>query len=747
MKGWCGESVPRVDGDDKARGATRYTGDLDVPGLWYGAAVRSPVARGKLLGLHWDEGFNWSHVVRVTPAFIPGKNTIAIIEQDMPCLADDEIRYLGEPVALIAAPEKAMLEEALAAVQVDVEPVQPLLVGLDEVGRRYSADPESLEYLHRVEIEKGDIAAGLDEADEVVEGIYRTDPQEHAYIEPQAVLATPLENGGVKILGSMQCPYYVLPSVALALGLPEDRVIVEQAPTGGAFGGKEDFPSVIATYAALLALEARAPVQMLLDREQDMNFSTKRHASWTRVRAGVKRDGTFTALEMDFLLDGGAYVTLSPVVLSRGAIHATGTYEWPNITIRARVVRSDTPPAGAFRGFGAPQAHYAIESHVDRIAAHLGLSPLELRRLNLLRNGSVTGTGQTLDDAEGIGACLEAVVKSCDYEARARLDSMTRKMPGEFDRGIGLALFWHGGGFTGSGEEKIASRSALELTADGKVDVLISQTEMGQGARTAIAQIVAEACGIPIDRVRYALPTTDRVPNSGPTVASRTIMVVGKILERCGRDLIEVMARRLGRERGDWQSWEAAVSAALEHGPLRVERTYAPPPGMVWDEETHRGSAYPCYAWGAAAIEVTVDHVTCEVTPENIWCAVEVGKAINPIVVRGQIEGGLVQALGWGMLEQLTFDERGAYRENRFQTYIIPTSLDVPPIHIEVLEMPYPYGPSGAKGIGEMPMNGLAAAVRNAIRDALGVSVDSAPATPEKILAALRAKAGEGGDG
>lgn len=743
---YSGQSVSRVDALGKAAGATRYVRDLVAPDAWFGAAIRSPVAAGHVRGLRVDPEFDLTSVVLVEPHEIPGENTIAFIQRDMPCLASATVQYMGEPVALVAAPDRHTLAAALEAITADIEPATPF-VGIDAVAQAMRHEPASLHDLYALTIAKGDVAAGLAAADVVVEGEYITAPQEHAYLEPQAMAATPRPDGTLHVFGSLQCPYYVQPSVALALGVAPESIIVEQCATGGAFGGKEDFPSVIGTYAALLARKANRTVVIDFDRQVDMAMTTKRHGSYTRIRMGVTRDGQITALDADFVIDGGAYVTLSPVVLSRGSIHLAGPYRTPHVQVRGRAVKTNTMPAGAFRGFGAPQAIFAIEAHLDKVAAAIGMDPLELRRRNVLRLGDRTATGQTLGSSVAIEQCFDTVVSRSDYVARRERARANRQRHPDSDRlgGVGFALFWHGGGFTGSGEKKLASRCAMTLDPDGAVTILAANTEFGQGTQTSLAQIAADALQVPLDRVRYPLPNTAHVPNSGPTVASRTTMVVGKLVELCAYALTREVERRLGATRveagfrlanGQVITWYDAASRACTHGPVRVEEQYALPPGLHWDDEAHSGDAYPAYSWGAIAAEVEVDRATSEVTCTHVWCTVDIGTVINPREARGQVEGALAQALGWALLEHVSYTPEGRVREDRFQTYIIPTTADMPRMDVTFVEAPWDGGPFGAKGLGELPMNGLAPALHNAIRDAIGAAVARLPMSPERVDAA-----------
>jgi CO/xanthine dehydrogenase Mo-binding subunit len=535
------------------------------------------------------------------------------------------------------------------------------------------------------------------------------------------VIAVP-ENGGIAIYGSLQCPYYVHKALKGLLGLADDRVRVIQTETGGGFGGKEEYPSILAGHAALLALKAQRPVKMIYDRVEDLLATTKRHPSIVRHRTGVTRDGRITALGIDVLMDGGAYMTLSPVVLSRGMIHASGPYRCDHVHVDGRVVMTNTPPNGAFRGFGAPQTQFAIEAHMDVIAERLGLDPVTIRERNALRPGDTTATGQQMGRDCSALQVLRAAVKRSGFKRKYKRLASTRGKGARTRSGIGLSLFFHGAGFTGAGEVMLASRASLELTERG-ARILVANTEIGQGTRTMLAQIVAETLKLPYDAIEVNDADTARVPDSGPTVASRTCMVVGGLLERCARE----MRQKLGRH--------SPRAYLRRYGPLVVTKQYEKPPGLSWDDEAYRGHAYATYAWGCDVAELEIDEVTGEVNPVNFTAVQEIGRAVHPRLAAGQIEGGTVQGIGYALIEEVVMRD-GAMANAQLTNYIIPTTLDTPPIDVMILENPYPHGPFGAKGVGELPMDGPAPAIVNALRHA-GVHVTAIPATPERILAAL----------
>jgi CO/xanthine dehydrogenase Mo-binding subunit len=691
-----GRSVARHEGRAKTRGTSRYVADLRFPGLLHGRTIRTTIPAGELLGV--SLAFDPAGFTVVDHRDVPGRNVVAMIDDDQPALVERTIGHADEPVLLLAHEDP----EALAAAEVRLSclPAEPV----------FDAERSDRAF-EEVAIATGDVARGLAEADLVVEGEYRTHRQEHVYLEPQGVVAVP-GSDGITVYGSLQCPYYVQKALAVLLDLPRERVRVVQAETGGGFGGKEDYPSVIAGHAALLAVKSGRPVRIVYDRAEDMAATTKRHPSIVRHRTGVRRDGTLTAMEVEVLLDGGAYSTLSRVVLSRGCLHATGAYRCPNVRVHGRVVRTNTPPNGAFRGFGAPQTLFAVEAHVDRVAEALGLDPVLFRRRNLVRPGDCLPTGQVLPLDTSAEAVLEEAVRRSRYHEKRRAWAGT-------DRGIGVSLVLHGAGFTGSGETMLASRAALELTESG-VRVLVGSTEIGQGARTVLAQIVADALGWPLSRVEVAEPDTAAVVDSGPTVASRTSMIVGGLLRRGAEEIKERLAGRSPR------------AYLKKLGPLRVTRSYEPPPGPGWDQENYRGNAYATYAWACNVVEVRLDRVTAEVRPTRVTAVAEIGRALNPTLAAGQVEGGTAQALGWALLEDVALRD-GRVANAQLTNYLIPTSLDVPPIDVTLLEAPSPHGAFGAKGLGELPMDGPAPAVANALRS-LGLDVRSLPITPEKVL-------------
>ncbi|HVS01382.1 MAG TPA: xanthine dehydrogenase family protein molybdopterin-binding subunit [Thermoanaerobaculia bacterium] len=722
-----GTSPPRPDGPDKVSGRARYTDDLPRPGLWFGATVRSPHPHARLGAIRFHRERAPDGALCLTAADLPGPNGIQLLDDSWPILAAGEVRHVGEAVALVAAATRHGALQAREAVEVDYEPLDAVL-GLDEAA--------ALPPLAALEIARGDVEAALAAAEVVVAGEYATGHQEHLYIECQAMTAWVEADGTVVVEGSMQCPYYVHKALVHAFGLPPERVRVRAPPVGGGFGGKEDYPSLIAAHAALLAGACGRPVRIAYDRHEDIVATTKRHPSRTRCRFGLTADGTLQAMDVDMTLDGGAYATLSKVVLSRALLHAGGPYRCPHVRLRGRVLCTHTAPNGAFRGFGAPQGQFAVERHMDRAARRLGLDPYEIRARNLLLPGDPLPTGQVLDDSAAARECLERAAERTGFRRRWREIEALREERGDDGRprrGIGLALYFHGAGFTGNGERRMLSPVTARLLADGRIEVLTAMTDMGQGCAVVFPQIAAAAGGLGMEDLVFAAPDTAEVPDSGPTVASRTTMIVGGTIARAVAEL----RRRLeswGREQGaaaDTPLREIARRRAAE-GPLEVTLRHEPPAWQTFDEESYQGAAYPTYAWGCDVAEVEVEPDTLAVRPLRVTAVCEVGRAIHPVLCAGQIEGGTLQAVGWALLEEVKL-EQGRYLNDRLATYIIPTFPDSPRIEVELLEKAWEGGPFGAKGVGELPMDGGAPAVAAAVENATGIAVPAIPATPERL--------------
>lgn len=738
--GLVGLPLGRVDGNAKVRGIARYVDDLKVRDMWHGATKRSSTPHGILKAIHLAPEFDWDEIVVVTAADIPGANSILLIESDQPALVPigGVIKHAEEAVALVAAPTRARALAALAHLSLEVEAKPAAFCAEDALRAEvsiYGEDNIFKEFL----INKGDsdIEADLAACPHVVEGCYRTQAQEQMYIETQGMLAY-WDKEHCHVIGSMQCPFYIHKALRNLLALGADDLVVEQAVTGGGFGGKEEYPSMVAGHCALLARKAGVPVKLIYEREEDIAATTKRHPAVIVHRMGFDDAGTILAMDIDVVFDGGAYLTLSPVVLSRGVLHAAGPYKCDRTRVRGRAVATNLPPFGAFRGFGAPQVTFAYERQIQKAARVLGMDPFEMRERNMLREGDQTSTSQTLEGSVGSEAVLAAVK---DFAQKQPLAAGSKD--GSVVRGRGLAFYFHGAGFTGSGEATLAGRATVALSPRGGFEVRSSSTDIGQGVQTMFAQIAGTALGVACDAVEVVAPQTDKVPDSGPTVASRTCMVVGRVVQKASlqlRERVEGWARENGLDGASLS--EAALAMSKVEGEVAETAQYHPPPGVVWDDATYTGSAYPCYGWAACLVDVAVDLDSYQVTVERCVHAVDVGKAINPVIVKGQIEGGTLQSLGWALWEDVQYGE-GRVLNRRMSNCIIPTCSDAPEMHTIIVEEPFAHGPHGAKGVGEIPMDGPVVAVVSAIEEALGsrvvsASFDSLPVSPEAIAKALR---------
>jgi CO/xanthine dehydrogenase Mo-binding subunit len=741
-----GKSAPRKEGRKKVTGAALYVDDISFPEMLHGVTVRSQAARGRIKNILFEGDIPWDEFTIVTAKDIRdngGENYVALILNDQPYLAAEVVNHPEEPILLLAHADKYLLEEARRNVRIEFEELPPVFTLEDSVDKKeiiWGDDNVFKSFL----VDKGNVDDVWSTADFVVEGEYHTGAQEQLYIENNGAIAIANESEGVTVWGSMQCPYYVHKALVKLFGLPEEKIRVIQTETGGGFGGKEEYPSLLAGHAALLSWKSGKPVKMIYDRAEDMVATTKRHPSRTRHKTAVSKDGKLLGMEIDFIVDGGAYCTLSPVVLSRGTIHAAGPYYCPNVRIRSSAVATNAPPHGAFRGFGAPQSIFALERQLDKVAATLGLTPEEFRRRNFVKEGETTATSQVIREKVDMDQLLDRAFELTGYhEKRQRFARDNQEQEAgaggtRIKKGIGFASFMHGAGFTGSGEVYLASVVGAEATAEGRVRILAASTEIGQGTNTVFSQIAAEALGVDESLIEVAQPDTKDVPNSGPTVASRTSMVVGKLVESAVLGLKQTLiGSGLLTESYGSAEFQAACRKYLESvGPLKAFSKYQPPPNVFWDDEKYQGDAYGTYAWAVYVAEVSVDLLTYEAKVDDFVAVQEVGRVINPVLAAGQIEGGVAQAIGFTLFENVVWKD-GRMANGQMTNYIMPTAADIPPIRVYFEENPYAYGPGGAKGIGELPMDGAAPAILSAIENATGVSFNQVPLMPEAMMEKL----------
>src|SRR6266576_797666 len=683
-----GKSVPRKEGRKKVTGQALYVDDISFPEMIYGVTVRSSVPRGRIKNISFAGDIPWDEFTVVTAKDIPGENYVALILNDQPYLADEVVNHAEEPIVLLAHPDKYLLEEARRNVRIEYEEM-PAIFSLDDSLAQKEIIWGEDNVFKTFLVDKGNVDDAWAGADFIIEGEYETGAQEQLYIENNGAIAIANANDGVTVWGSMQCPYYVHKALIKLFGLPEEKIRVIQTETGGGFGGKEEYPSMIAGHAALLAWKSGKPVKMIYDRAEDMVATTKRHPSRASHKTAVAKDGKLLAMEIDFVIDGGAYCTLSPVVLSRVTIHAADPYFCPHVRIQSQAVATNMPPHGAFRGFGAPQSIFALERHLDKVAEEIGLTPEEFRRRNFIHEGETTATNQVIREKVDMEGLLNRAFELSDYHAKrerfarenaepsltvgllprsapsaiARGTSPTVREGSNADtsrikKGIGFASFMHGAGFTGSGEVYLQSIVGAEATPEGLIRILAASTEIGQGTNTIFAQIAAEALGLDYDLFEVAQPDTAEVPNSGPTVASRTCMIVGKLVESAVLGLKQTLvASGLLTDQFTQAEFQKACAAYLEKfGDLKSFSTYQPPPNVFWDDEKYQGDAYGAFAWAVYVAEVSVDTLTYEAHVDDFVAIQEVGRVINPVLAAGQIEGGVAQAIGMTLYENVVWE-------------------------------------------------------------------------------------------
>lgn len=695
------ESIKKKDHDAKVSGCAMYVDDHKMEDMLYGRILRSSKAKARIINIikpDLPEGY-----FIVDKNDVTGKNKVHIVLDDTPVFAEDTVEYIGDPILMVVGENLKEVERILNEIIVVYEELEPIL-------DMQKSDTIFFNYNY----EKGDIQKALKEADNVFIETFQTGHQEQAYLETQGMIAYP-NNGRMVVRGSMQCPYYIYRAIAMALGYEEKDIQVIQDVTGGGFGGKEGYPSILACQTAVAAKKVNKPVKVVFDRREDMEFTSKRHPSLSTYKVAVK-DGKVTGMDIDVMYNSGAYTTLTPVVLQRGLICSSGVYNIENLCVAGRAVKTNTIPNGAFRGFGAPQTFFAVEMMMDHVAKKLGKDPLEFKAQHIVKQGDATSTSGKYHFHVPLPEMIDRIDTITDYRNKTKL---YKNQTGRYRKGIGMSLFFHGCGFTGSGERDLIKAVAkLRKNSDDTVEILTANTDMGQGIKTTFSKIVAKTLGIPNERVIVENPDTDQVPDSGPTAASRSLMVVGELLRRA--------AERLKKE---WKSGEQQL----------IEEHYVHPDFLIpFSIEKFRGDAYPDYAWGVNVVEVEVDTLTATQKVLGAWGVYDVGVPIDMNIIQGQMQGGFLQGIGYASMENISYNSEGRIRNNSFSDYIIPTAVDVPNLITEVMNNPYIEGPFGAKGAGELPTVGPAAAYIQALENAINTDVNKIPFTAEDTMKVLQ---------
>ncbi len=746
-----GKEVKRIDAIEKAFGRAIYTNDFSLPKILHAAVVYPGVAHGILRRIDTSKAEKVSGVVKVATYKDVPNNEMGIVTKDMHALVPvgGKVRFEADPIALVAAETKEAAEEAASLVEFEIEELPPVLTIDDALKDDPVVNGKSNVAFHR-KIRRGNVDKALEESDLVIEMDFETGYQEHAYLEPQTMIAW-WDGETLTIYGSMQCPFYVQNDVAEVLKLPYNRVTVIQMETGGGFGGKEDVPSYIAVKAALLSYLTKRPVKLVYSREMDFRETSKRHPSKSHYKVGFTKDGKITAVKAEVYLDMGAYSTLSPIVMYRSTTHAASAYNVENVHVDVYGVYTSKVPTGAFRGFGSPQVLFAMERVMDEAAKKLGIDPWEIRYKNALEVGKATATGHVLKESVGAKKTLEMVKEMSNYE---KLKEEVREFneKSEFKkRGLGWSHVIYGVSLGAAGQFLDASSAEVHVKADGTVVVMIGGTEMGQGAKTTMAMIASEVLGVKLEDVRVVQPNTSVVQDSGPTVASRTTFFSG--------NAVRLAAEKIRDNIIDYLKSEGAKDIEIGYGFWKVDGEEIPfselarkanaanvklaemgwykTPKLNFDFETGTGEAYITYTFSTQLSLVEVDLLTGRVEVKEVWVSHDIGKVINPVGAVGQVEGGVVQGMGYALSEEIKHDEKGRMMITNFNNYVVPTIRDVPKVHVKFVEEGFSEGPFGAKGLGEPSLMSAPPSIANAVADALGVPISSLPITPEEVLLKL----------
>ncbi|MGB9722589.1 MAG: molybdopterin cofactor-binding domain-containing protein [Chloroflexia bacterium] len=745
-----GRSLPRPDVRAKVTGRARYAADLRFEGLLYAAVLRSAHPHARILRLDVERARTMPGVVAVLTADdIPGRRTHGVLRPDWPVLVGvgEKVRYIGDALAVVVAETPAQAEEARAAVAVEYEVLPGVFSPEAALAEGAPQVHEGGNLLKHIRVRKGDVAAGLAQAEVIVEETFRTPTVEHAFLEPEAAVAVPeLAPGqeGVTVYVGSQIPFADREQVAASLSLPLERVRVVQTAVGGAFGGKEDISVQI--HAALAAWKTGRPVKLVLSREESIRVHPKRHATTIHLRVGATREGRLTAVQAEIYGDAGAYASLSEAVMTRTATHAAGPYIVPNVAVDCYAAYTNNPPSGAMRGFGVPQATFAIETALDMLAEKVGLHPLELRRRNALRPGATTATGQLLRESVGLLETIDRVEEA----VRSLGEEVLLPSGPDRRRAWGFACCMKNVGL-GGGVPDSAGATVL-VTEEGRLSVRIGAAEVGQGVVSIAAQIAAEVLGVPLERVDMVVGDTLLTPDGGATTASRQTFVTGNAVQLAAEEVRAILAGaasealdcppdRLAFVEGTIVSpegrrltlAEAARLAREEGRPAQSTRIYTPPPTTPLGEP---GDDHFAYGFATQAALVEVDLRSGSVRVLKVVAAHDVGRAINPQAVIGQLEGGVVMGMGYALSEELVLEE-GQVRNADLRRYRLPRAPLIPEVIPILVEAHHSEGPFGAKGVGEITSIPTAPAITSAIYAAAGVRITRIPATPERVLEAL----------
>ncbi len=752
---YVGQPVPRVDALEKVLGTARFLADIHLPGMLHARALRSHLPHAHIKRLDVSPALEVPGVRAVITSedFVDHGNYGFPVKDDY-MLAYEKVRYVGDAIAAVAAETP---EAALAGVRAIICELEPLPIvsdverALDENAPQVGPtrkDGQHPNFLDRSIVRKGDVDAALAGSDLVVEGAFSVPHQEHAYLETEGALAIPTPEGGVVLYCSNQSPFINRDNVAMVLGLAPELVRSIQPPVGGSFGGKDDLNYESSAQCAALALKTGRPVRMIFSREESMVASYKRNAMKMWAKVGVSSNGVLQACQFRGLLDSGAYASESSFTGWRASIHAMGAYRYRAVDADVTSVYTNNAFSGAFRGFGNPEVNFAIEQMIDEIAEKLNMDPMDLRLKNALRLGDHLPHGQKLTESVSLVACLQEARQQSDWD-RKRRQFPQDNAGSELKKGIGVAALFHGLSLGAEGADYAGA--TIRIDDDNGVTLTSGFTDYGQGSRTVFTLIAAEVLGVRPERIDMLRPDTDTAIESGPTVASRATVLGGnatriaaanlkRILDLAAADLLGCQPAQLLRDGESYigpdeqpRPWEEIVAHARSLGLQLSAQGRWQAPTIHWDHHAGRGEPYFAYHFAAQVAEVTVDMGTGEVTVDDIWAVHDLGKVIFPQGAYGQVYGGIAQGLGYALSERIDYVD-GYLQQTNFERYLIPTIVDMPRIHVTLLEEPLSVGPFGAKNVAEPAMVPTAAAIANAVAHASGRRIRHLPISLERVL-------------
>jgi len=751
-----GKKIPRHDAYEKAMGLTQYAADFSLPGMLYGKVLRSPHASARIVSIDTSKAKRLNGVKAVlTAKDVPKNESVTRFGQTTSLgggfeglyrvLADKKVHFLGEPIALVAAETEGIAEKALEKIEVEYEPLQGVYDPLEAMKLDAPLVEEGRSnIITHFEVIKGNIEEGFADADVIVENTYRVPHVDHAYLEPESGVAWIDENGIITLRVSTQVIEHFR-GIADVLNLPHNRVRVIAPYVGGGFGGKEDI--TVESFIALLAYKTKRPVKLTYTREESIFCHSKRHPYVLEYKTGAKKDGRLTALQARLVSDAGAYVYLSPWVLTYSMVTAAGPYRIPHVKVDGYTVLTNNIYTSANRGFGAPQVCFAYESQMDELASRLKMNPLEIREKNYLEKGEVLATGQILEHHVALQETTQKAYQALGEKTKAKDHLKVGQGIASGMMSYGRMIFLHD-----------TSRSYVSIEMDGSVIVRAGVQDIGGGQTSSLAQIAAEILGVSLEDVKVYFGDTALTPLAGTTTATRQLYMSGNATLMAAQEVRKTLLVKAGKmmemdpERLDLVDREVVdkegsdknlplvdvVRACASDGlPLYNVALYKAPFRNLTQFKRIEGPVFPDFTYGTHAVEVAVDEGTGGVKVLKLIACYDVGRAINRLSVEGQLEGGAIYGMGYGLMEEIII-ENGVIKTPSFSEYLLPTSLDAPEVQTILLESGDGVGPFGAKGVGEPSLNSIAPAIANAVYDAIGVRIFDLPLTPEKIVRALK---------